>query len=207
MAFETNVFINCPFDDAYRPMLRPILFCVLELGLEPRIALERLDSGETRIDKLLEFIRESKYSIHDLSRLKAGQKGEYFRLNMPFELGLDLGCRTFAEGVTAQKKILVLETERYRYQAALSDIAGSDIVTHGDRPLEALTQARNWLTHEAGIEAAGPAGLWGRFNEFMADNAAALAARKYSKTDIKRLPIGELLRRMRDWIAAHPSPV
>jgi hypothetical protein len=40
MGFETNVFINCPFDGDYLPLLRPMLFCVLSLGLEPRIALE-----------------------------------------------------------------------------------------------------------------------------------------------------------------------
>jgi hypothetical protein len=54
--------------------------------------LERLDSGRPRIDKIISLIKESKYAIHDLSRLKAREAGEYYRLNMPFELGLDVGC-------------------------------------------------------------------------------------------------------------------
>lgn len=41
MSFERNVFVNCPFDEAYLPLLRPILFVITDLDLTPRIALER----------------------------------------------------------------------------------------------------------------------------------------------------------------------
>jgi hypothetical protein len=41
MAFVTNVFVNCPFDDKYLRLLRPLLFTVIYLGLKSRIALER----------------------------------------------------------------------------------------------------------------------------------------------------------------------
>jgi hypothetical protein len=71
MGFERNVFVNCPFDKRFQPLLRPLLFTIIYLGLQPRIALERTDSGESRLDKILELIRESKYSIHDLSRSEA----------------------------------------------------------------------------------------------------------------------------------------
>jgi hypothetical protein len=91
MAFDRNVFVNCPFDEAYLPLLRPILFVTLYLGLTPRIALENLDSGRPRIEKIIALIEQSKYAVHDLSRMQAERAGEYYRLNMPFELGLDLG--------------------------------------------------------------------------------------------------------------------
>jgi hypothetical protein len=51
MSFETSVFLNCPFDDEYLPLLRPILFAIIDLGFTPRIALESLDSGKPRIEK------------------------------------------------------------------------------------------------------------------------------------------------------------
>ena len=94
MDFGRNVIVNCPFDDAYRPLLRPILFVTLYLGLKPRIALESLDSGRPRIEKIIALIEQSKYAIHDLSRMQAERAGEYYRLNMPFELGLMsvVGC-------------------------------------------------------------------------------------------------------------------
>ena len=95
-AFDSSVFINCPFDEDYHPLLRPLLFTILYLGFTPRIALERSDSGENRIDKISELIASSKYSIHDLSRLKARRAKEFYRMNMPFELGIDYGARRLA---------------------------------------------------------------------------------------------------------------
>jgi hypothetical protein len=201
MDFDRSVFLNCPFDDEYLPLLRPILFFIFDLGLKPRIALERLDSGRPRIEKIISLIGESKYAVHDLSRLKAKEAGEYYRLNMPFELGLEVGCRLFSGGRWAEKKCLILEAERYRYQAAISDMSNSDIAIHGNDPIEASLQVRNWLNNEAGLRAAGPSQLWGRFTDFMADNYTALLVKGYSDRDIERLPIPELMTCMQDWIA------
>lgn len=181
--------------------MRPILFFILDLGLIPRIALERLDSGRPRIEKIISLIGESKYAIHDLSRLKARRAGEYYRLNMPFELGLDVGCRLFRTDRWAEKKCLILEAQKYRYQAALSDMSNSDIATHGNDPLEAALQVRNWLANEVGLSAPGPTRLWTRFTDFMADNYTALRANGHSDRDIERLPIPELVTRIQDWIA------
>lgn len=203
MDFDRSVFLNCPFDDAYLPLLRPILFFIFDLGLKPRIALERLDSGRPRLEKIISLIRESRYAIHDLSRLKAKRAGEYYRLNMPFELGLDVGCRLFGGGRWAEKKCLILEAERYRYQTAISDMSNSDIAVHGNVPIEAALQVRNWLNNEVGLRAAGPSRLWGRFTDFMADNYTTLLANGYSDRDIERLPIPELMTCMQDWIAKH----
>jgi hypothetical protein len=58
MAFDDNVFMNCPYDAEYLPLLRPLVFAVLYAGLNPRLASERLNSGETRISKIVELIRE-----------------------------------------------------------------------------------------------------------------------------------------------------
>ena len=81
----------------------------------------------------------------DLSRCQAQEKGEFYRLNVPFELGLDFGCKHYGGGRLATKVILVLEEHRYRYQVAISDLAGSDIEAHhGDYQL-AVRRVRNWL--------------------------------------------------------------
>src|SRR6476619_3590136 len=52
------------------------------------------------------------------------------------------------------KRLLVLEEKPYR-QAALSDIAGSDIEYHGADFQRAVRKVRNWLVSEAAIEAPG----------------------------------------------------
>jgi hypothetical protein len=93
---ERSVFINCPFDAEYIPLLRALLFTLTFCGLRPRIASERHDSAEVRISKILAMMRECKYSIHDLSRMEAS--ASHPRFNMPFELGLDIGMRCAATG-------------------------------------------------------------------------------------------------------------
>jgi hypothetical protein len=94
MAFAKNVFVNCPFDRDFYPLLRPLLFTIIYLGLKPRIALEDVDSGQSRIDKIVDLIASSKYAIHDISRIEAQKAGDLFRLNMPFELGIDVGWQS-----------------------------------------------------------------------------------------------------------------
>lgn len=209
--FDRNVFVNCPFDELYLPILRPILFCVLYLGLKPRIALERLNSAEARVAKIVELIRESRFGIHDISRLQAQRKGEFYRLNMPFELGLDVGCAFFGGNGWQTKKCLILEAERYRYQAAISDLSNSDIAVHGNDPQRAMTEVRNWLTVDANLpNAPGPSALWNRFTDFTADHFTALSKRGYSPADVASQPVSELLPTMEAWSsrqAPGPGPV
>jgi len=197
---KNNVFINCPFDEAYLPLLRPLLFCVLYLGLTPRIALERQDSGEQRIQKLLQLIRESAFSIHDISRLQATEPGEFYRLNMPFELGLDIGSRTFGGGYLAEKACLMLEAKPFRYQAAISDMAGADIAVHKNEPKEVVRVVRNWLRSQKFPKADPPTKIWNRFNDFMADNYDRLKERDFSDEDIELLTVNELIDCMTEWI-------
>jgi hypothetical protein len=204
-AFETNVFVNCPYDDHFRPLLRPLLFTVLCAGLNPRMAAERLNSGETRFSKIVELVRESKYAIHDLSRIKAKRAGEYFRLNMPFELGLDVGCSCFGSGEQLSKRCLILEKEPYRYQVALSDLSNSDIAAHHDKPVQVVTAVRHWLVNAVGIDLPGPSALFDQFTQFMADNYDYLLDHGFNKDDIPGLPVPELIKYMREWVVANIS--
>jgi hypothetical protein len=201
MAFEKNVFVNCPFDAKYLPLLRPLLFTVIYLGLTPRIALEAIDSGELRLNKIVELIRDSKYSIHDLSRSEAAVAGELYRLNMPFELGVDFGCRIFGKPRQRDKRTLVLEAKPHRYKASISDLAGADIECHEDEPYKVIGVVRNWLKNVCLTQAAGPALISSAFTDFMAENFDALTKLGFSPHDIELLPVGELIERMTAWVA------
>jgi hypothetical protein len=203
MGFDENVFVNCPYDDEYLELLRPLLFTLLFARLNPRLASERLNSGEARINKIIELIRDSKYAIHDVSRIRAKRAGEYFRLNMPFELGLDVGCSSFGSDNLRDKRCLVLEKEPYRYQVALSDLSNSDIAAHKNVPAKLVTVLRNWLVNDIGIDLPGPAALMDAFTVFMGENYDALIAKGFAKKEIPKLPIPELMRYMRDWVASN----
>jgi len=199
MAFDRNVFVNCPFDSDYLQLLRPILFTIIYLGLKPRIALEVTDSGQARLEKIMGLIRQSKYGVHDLSRCEAIKAGELYRLNMPFELGLDFGCRQYGKGRLRQKKILILEVQPHRYKAALSDLAGIDIEAHANEPYRVIRSIRGWLKNVGVTNAPGPARIEGAFSDFMAENYDALIEDGFASADIEALPVSELIQHMKTW--------
>lgn len=199
--FEKCVFINCPLDEDYEPILQAILFCVVYLGLSPRFSSERNDSGENRLEKILSLIESSKYSIHDLSRCQAKKKGEHFRLNMPFELGIDYGCRQYFGNGRENKKILILEEKKYRYQAAISDLSGCDIEAHAGDFQKAVRKVRNWLVSEAGVAAEGASRILGAYADFQEWYYERQLAAGFSEEDIQDYPTKELLDAMNSWIA------
>ena len=203
MAFEKNVFVNCPFDAKYLPLLRPLLFTIIYLGLKPRIALEAIDSGDLRLNKIVDLIRDSRFSIHDLSRSEAAVAGELYRLNMPFELGIDFGCRLFGSRRQRDKRTLVLEAKPHRYKASISDLGGADIECHEDEPYKVIGVVRNWLKNVCLAQALGPALISSAFTDFMAQNFDALTQIGFSSRDIEELPVGELIERMEHWVAVN----
>lgn len=198
--FDRNVFVNCPFDADYKPILQAILFCLVRFGLTPRIATERSNAGESRIEKINELILASKYSIHDLSRCQASEAEEFYRLNMPFELGLDFGCRNFGDVQFQTKTILVLEEQQYRYQATLSDLAGSDIEAHDGKYVLAVRKVRNWLTGHGGFETVGADRILEEYEDFQGWYYECQLEAGFSKEDILDYPTAELLTAMLKWV-------
>lgn len=195
MSFENNVFINCPFDDQYFPLLKPLLFTIRKLGFNPRISLERNDSGEVRLHKIKELIEESKISIHDLSRAKAKKEGEYFRQNMPFELGIDLGCRDYSPDEKYKtKKILILEEEKYSTQKALSDLSFADCKCHKGEAEELVYEVRNWFAENILDSPPSASSIWDDYNFFYADLFDKKQKEGFTQKDIDRLPMAEFMK-------------
>jgi len=199
--FDNQVFINCPFDEDYLSLLRPLLFTVLYLGFIPRIASERLDSGENRIDKICKLIRVCRYSIHDLSRLSAKEAGETFRMNMPFELGIDYGLRRFSRGRLEGKRFLILERDRYEFQKALSDLSGVDIKAHRNEPGDLVRAIRDWFVEVGALESApSPKAVWYAFASFASDFYDARKAAGYSDEDLNMMPVPEYAAFIDKWV-------
>lgn len=199
--FDRTVFINCPFDEDYRPILEAIVFCLVNCELTPRLASERLDSGEVRLEKIVELIRGSRYSIHDLSRIQARRAGELARLNMPFELGIDYGCARAGSVKLAKKRLLVIAEEPYKYQAALSDIAGWDIRSHNADYERAIREVRSWLA-SCELTSNSSSMILGDYIGFQEWDYERLLASGWKDSDIQERRTPELLRAMREWIEA-----
>jgi hypothetical protein len=141
--FSDCVFINCPFDRDYLAVFEAVTFTILDAGFVPRCALDEPDSGDARLRRIQRIIETSRYSMHDISRVELSPR--FPRFNMPFELGLDLGCRRYGDAKVRRKRCLVLDSEPYRYQQVLSDIAGQDIKAHRNSANAVIKVVRDWL--------------------------------------------------------------
>lgn len=202
-AFELSVFINCPFDSEYLSLLRPLLFTIVHCGFHPRIASERSDSSENRIDKILELIRQCRYGIHDLSRLKASEAGEFARLNMPFELGTEYGARIFGNKTMKSKRFLILEKARYDFARALSDLSGVDIKSHNNEATHIVRVVRNWFAETNGLRnLASGTTIWYRFNDFTSYFHESRKEAGFSDEDLNMMPVPEYIDSIRDWVSS-----
>jgi hypothetical protein len=119
---------------------------------------------------------------------------------MPFELGVDIGCRLFKEGEAKAKKCLILEKERFRYQKALSDLSGSDIKNHNNEPEEMVRAVRNWFVEADSLKAPSATRIWEDFNEFMADFYKRRAEERFKDKDLEIMPIPEFISFMKEWL-------
>lgn len=143
--FARDVFINCPFDEDFTPGFRALVFAVFSCGFRVRCAREMDDASETRIDKLYRIIEQSRYGIHDLSRTELDPVNSLPRFNMPLELGLFLGAKHYGDGEHKNKRCLLLDTQPYRFQKFISDLAGMDIQSHAGNPRTMVGKTRDWL--------------------------------------------------------------
>jgi hypothetical protein len=199
--FSKNIFINCPFDSNYTKLLRPILFTIIYLGYNPRIASESSDSGEARFSKICGLIGNSKFSIHDISRLKASKKLEYYRLNMPYELGVDIGCRLFGSDKFKEKRCIIFEKVKYSYQKALSDLSGFDIKAHNNKPRKIIEELRHWFVENDAIMADSATTIWDNFNLFMTDFELTTTAKGYEQKDIQIMGVHEFIHFIKEWLS------
>jgi hypothetical protein len=138
---EFGVFVNCPFDDLYRPIFGAV-FAVHDCGYVARCSLEVTDASQVRIEKIAAIIAACRLGIHDISRTEIDPETNLPRFNMPLELGLFLGAKRFGSRQHRNKNCLILDLEKYRYQKFISDIAGQDIAAHGARPNDAIRAVR-----------------------------------------------------------------
>ncbi len=148
--YDVSVFLNCPFDEGYRPLLHAALFAIQDCGFIARTALEDVGSGETRLDKILRIIDGSRYSIHDISRVEPGADNPLPRFNMPFECGLSFGAAAFNHPARAKgRDLLLLTGEPFQDKRTLSDLAGQDAKYHGGSANELIKAVRSFLAAKA----------------------------------------------------------
>jgi len=130
-------------------MLEAGVFAVSACGYTVRSALEVEDSGDLRLTKIIGLIEQSRLSVHDISRVTLDVATKLPRFNMPIELGIALGMKHLGRKALRQHKMLVLDSDRYRYRVSASDLAGIDISEHSDDPEKIIAAVRAFLASDS----------------------------------------------------------
>jgi hypothetical protein len=123
-----SVFLNVPYDAGFENLFLAYIVGISAFGFTPRATLE-IPFGQRRLDRILSLIRQSRYSIHDLSRVQLDPAAPRTpRFNMPFELGLTVAMERSGDG---DHSWIVCETVPHRIKKSLSDLDGTDAYIHG----------------------------------------------------------------------------
>lgn len=197
-----GVFINCPFDDLYRPIFEAIIFAVHDCGYVARSSLEVTDASQVRIEKITTIIASCRFGIHDISRTELDPDTQLPRFNMPLELGLFLGAKRFGSAKHRSKTCLILDVDRYRYQKFMSDIAGQDIAAHGGSPFEAIKAVRNWLSAAApqSVKIPGGAVIGRRYSTFREELPTACERLQLNPNE---LTFNDFVLQVEEWLKVH----
>lgn len=200
--YNKNVFLNCPFDDEYKILFNAIIFTVSDCSYLPRCALEIQDSSQNRLEKIIKIINDCQFAIHDLSRTTPDKHNNLPRFNMPFELGLFIGAKHYGNKYHKTKNCLILDSEAYRFQKFISDIAGHDIGTHENDVKKIIYLVRNWLSHfYQKIKIPSADYIYDRYKDFQNDIPALC---KKSKFSINNLLFREYHYLVSGWLVENP---
>lgn len=204
--YDNQVFINCPFDETYRPLFQAIVFAIHSCGMVARSALEADNGAEVRIEKIVRIIGECRHSVHDISRTELDVGSGLPRMNMPFELGLFLGASRFGDARHKRKSCIIFDREPYRYQKFLSDIAGQDIVSHGGDPATIVRAIRNALATAMPPDVMLHSGklMAERYTVFRRDLPRVCAALRLDHRDLGHRDLAVVLTA---WLQANPVVV
>jgi len=197
--YRQTVFINCPFDESYGEIQNYIIFTILYLGFDVKIASQVQGSEHNRLSKIQDMIGSAQYSIHDISRLQASKKGEFYRLNMPLELGMDIGAKRYCKKYN-DKKFLIFESEKYSAQKAASDLNGLDPKAHQDVAEKAMQIVRDWLENMKPSRADGAERIEGAYLAFTEVFYEDRRARGFSEERALAATAGELIDDMKYWV-------
>jgi len=171
VAYNNSVFLNVPFDRSYKRLFEAAIFAIHDCGFIARSAKEDEDSSTPRVETIYKLIHESKYGIHDISRVTLDTKNRLPRFNMPLELGIWLGAKRYGSDLDRSKRALVLDKVEHRYQKFCSDISGQDVRSHNNDSSIMIRNVRNWLRNSPDLRKVafpGPEKMVARYVQFRA---------------------------------------
>jgi hypothetical protein len=105
-----------------------------------------------------------------------------------------LGCRDYnVHQQYRDKKLLILEEEKYSTQKALSDLSFADCKCHRGDAEELVYEVRNWFIEIGQKNVPSASSIWDSYNVFYADMYEEKTSQGFKQKDINRLPIVEFM--------------
>jgi hypothetical protein len=161
------------------------------------------------MDKIVRIIAGCKFSVHDISRTELDPVNKLPRFNMPFELGLFLGCQRFGHGHHRQKICVIFDKKPYRYQKFLSDIGGQDIASHNNKPDTIIERIRDWIvTHNGGKILPGGTSIVSRYKRFRRISLPKIC-RSIGLGDVEQITFTDLVYAIKydaEYLSRQPAP-
>jgi hypothetical protein len=206
-----RVFVNCPFDDDYLPLMQAIVFTITAGGYEPQLALQDVNGG-VRLNRIVDLMSRSRLAIHDISRVPLAPS-EAPRFNMPFECGVFFGLAHSGAAAHRNKEFLLLDAHKYEYQKRLSDLAGLDPQAHGNDAETVSRCVRSFLASDrrrlkpVQISPPGSAQIWATYLEFRAALPRAAAQNALTVEELGTLDyLPDQIRLMVEWLQERANP-
>jgi hypothetical protein len=164
---EESVFVNCPFDSGFRPVFDAIVIATVCCGFGPRCAIESGSVAVPRMERIVEAMRASKYSIHDLSRCQGEGDASLARFNMPLELGMAMAERANRRRAKDQHDWLLLVPRSHPYGRFISDLAGYDPTEYDGTAASVVPAVMSWLaTRQDAVTCPTPSDVLDALPEF-----------------------------------------
>lgn len=139
-----RIFVNCPFDAEYVPVLDAIVFACVSTGFTPWLSTSSGMAGTARIERILLELERAPYSIHDLTRYQGEGQDNLARMNMALELGMAMARRGSRPEDNAHVWV-ALAPPGAIHRKFVSDLAGYDPLEHDGTPRTALPAILSWL--------------------------------------------------------------
>jgi hypothetical protein len=140
-----RVFLNCPFDDAFRAQREAIVFTCVHAGFHPILATSSGRTGRPRLERILTALTSCRFSIHDLSRCRGEGDENLARFNMPLELGMAMAIGAETGAPVPHEYLILVPDEARLYQRYISDLAGLDPQTHDGTAPRIAAEVLAWL--------------------------------------------------------------
>jgi hypothetical protein len=140
-----SIYINCPFDGNYAPVLDAVVLSILGCGYLPRIAFEDGSSDELRINRIVKALISSRYSFHDLVRCQGEGLSNLGRFNMPLELGIAIGIKSILAKDDIKHEWFAVVPSHHDHSEYASNLKGYDLKKCDGSEQDLIYKIMCWL--------------------------------------------------------------